>query len=216
MKKSPPGRGRTGCLPCPGRKSGFSGIPWTRSSTPFLVTDAQCSCAADGGTAGGCAPFRRCVIEVPKIIPSRRLVRYAQLAEQLVDVPTPSPAHVPVPRMEDQLVEVPQIVTHIVPQSFFASTDGYVWSQLSGPWGVYWWRCGTSHTQWTPHRGTPPGQGGIEILARGEWTSVRSCSSCSSSPRRTSSPLQFPRQSAGHSSCATEGRFHSAVLEQGC
>ena len=28
--------------------------------------------------------------------------------------------------------------------------------------------------------------------------------------------IQFPRQSAGHSSCATEGRFHSAVLEQGC
>ena len=25
-----------------------------------------------------------------------------------------------------------------------------------------------------------------------------------------------PRQSAGHSSCATERRFHSAVLEQGC
>ena len=25
-----------------------------------------------------------------------------------------------------------------------------------------------------------------------------------------------PRQSAGHSSCAIEGRFHSAVLEQGC
>ena len=24
------------------------------------------------------------------------------------------------------------------------------------------------------------------------------------------------RQSAGHSSCATEERFHSAVLEQGC
>ena len=45
------------------------------------------------------------------------------------------------------------------------STDGYVWSQLTGPSGVYWWRCGTSHTQWTPNRGTPPGQGGIEILA---------------------------------------------------
>ena len=28
--------------------------------------------------------------------------------------------------------------------------------------------------------------------------------------------IQFPRQSAGHSSCATEGTFHSAVLEQGC
>ena len=28
--------------------------------------------------------------------------------------------------------------------------------------------------------------------------------------------IQFPRQSARHSSCATEGRPHSAVLEQGC
>ena len=97
------------------------------------------------------------VIEVPKIIleniPSQRLVRDPQLAEQLVDMPTPSPAHVPVSRMEDQLVEVPQIVTHLVPQSFFVSTEGYVWSQLSGPSGVSWWRCGTSHTQWTP----PPG-----------------------------------------------------------
>ena len=94
------------------------------------------------------------VIEVPKIIleniPPRRLVRDPQLAEQLVAVPTPSPAHDPVPCMEDQLVEVPQIVTHIVPRSFFVSTDGNVWSQLSGPSGVYWWRCGTSHTQWTP------------------------------------------------------------------
>ena len=116
-------------------------------------------------------PVAEQVIEVPKIIlkniPLRRLVRDPQLAEQLVDVPTPSPAHAPVPRMEDQLVEVPQIVTHIVPQSLFVSTDGYVWSQLSGPSRVYWWRCGTSHTQWTrppgytarPGRYTNTGQG---------------------------------------------------------
>ena len=33
-----------------------------------------------------------------------------------------------------------------------------------GP-GVYWWRVGTSFAQWTPPRGSPPGQGGKEILA---------------------------------------------------
>ena len=102
-------------------------------------------------------PVAEQVIEVPKIIleniPSRRSVREPRLAEQLVDVPSPSPAHALVPRVEDQLVEVPQIVTHIVPQSFFVSTDGYIWSQLTGPAGVYWWRCGTSHTQWTPPLG---------------------------------------------------------------
>ena len=102
-------------------------------------------------------PVAEQVIEVPKIIfeniPPRRLVREPQLAEQLVEVPTPSPAHVPVPRMEDQLVEVPQIETHIVPRSFFVGTDEHIWCQLRGPAGVYWWRCGTTHTQWTP----PPG-----------------------------------------------------------
>ena len=84
-------------------------------------------------------PVAEQVIEVPKIIleniPPRRLVRDPQLAEQLVAVPTPFPAHVPVPRLEDQLVEVPQIVTHIVPRSFFVSTDGYIWCQLREPAG---------------------------------------------------------------------------------
>ena len=71
---------------------------------------------------------------MPKIILEnilpRRLVRDPQLAEQLVAVPTPFPAHVPVPRLEDQLVEVPQ--THIVPRSFFVSTDRNIWCQLRG------------------------------------------------------------------------------------
>ena len=97
------------------------------------------------------------VIEVPKIfvddIPSRLSVREPQLAQQLVEVPTPSPALVPAPRMEDQLVEVPPIVPHVVPQSFLAGADGHCWAQISGPTGVYWWRVGTSHTQWT----SPPG-----------------------------------------------------------
>ena len=42
-----------------------------------------------------------------------------------------------------------------------------------------------------PHRGTPPGQGGIQILARGSWTSLRSCSVSSSSPSRTCSSPRF-------------------------
>ena len=95
------------------------------------------------------------VIAVPMIfvddIPPRRLVRDPQLAEQLVAVPTPSPALAPVPRMEHQLVEVPPVVPQLVP--FFAGDDGYVWRQLSGPTGAYWWRVGSSHTQWAP----PPG-----------------------------------------------------------
>ena len=85
----------------------------------------------------GLIPVAEQVFEVPKIIlekiPSRCSVREPQLAEQLVDVPTTSPALVPAPRMEDQLVEVPPIVPHVVPQSFFAGTGGYVWSQIFGP-----------------------------------------------------------------------------------
>ena len=120
------------------------------------------------------------VIEVPKISSSRRRCRrrrvpVVQTAEQLVEVPTPSPAHVPVPRMEDQLVEVPQIVTHIVPRSFFVSTDTHTPVDPLPP----------------PHRDTPPGQGGIQILAKGEWTSLRPCSSCSSSPSRLCTVPRF-------------------------
>ena len=95
------------------------------------------------------------VIEVPKILQHVALQRSSlqepQLAEQLVEVPTPSPALPPVPQMEHQLVEVPPIVPQLV--GFFAGSDGYVWRQLSGPTGAYWWRVGSSHTQSAP----PPG-----------------------------------------------------------
>ena len=101
------------------------------------------------------------VIEVPKILQHTVLQRSSlqepQMVDQLVTVPT-NPDTVlcvftrsPAPPMEDQLVEVPPIVPQLV--GFFAGADGYVWRQLSGPTGVYWWRVGSSHTQWAP----PPG-----------------------------------------------------------
>ena len=101
------------------------------------------------------------VIEVPKIlqhtVPHRSSLLEPQMAEQLAEVPT-NPDTVlcvftrsPAPRMEDQLVEVPPIVPQLVP--FFTGADGYVWRQLSGPTGAYWWRVGSSHTQWAPPTG---------------------------------------------------------------
>ena len=77
------------------------------------------------------------VIEVPKILQHKVLQRSSlqepQLAEQLVEVPTPSPALAPVPQTEHQLVEVPPIVPQLV--GFFAGDD-------AGPTTAYWWRCG--------------------------------------------------------------------------
>ena len=100
------------------------------------------------------------VIEVPKILQHTVLQRSSlqepQMVDQLVTVPT-NPDTVllvftrsPAPPVEDQLVEVPPIVPQLV--GFFAGADGYAWRQLSGPTGVYWWRVGSSHTQWAPHR----------------------------------------------------------------
>ena len=79
------------------------------------------------------------VIEVPKILQHTVLQRSSlqepQLAEQLVEVPTPSPALAPVTQTEHQLVDVSRIVPQPVP--FFAGAGGYVWRQLSGPTGAY-------------------------------------------------------------------------------
>ena len=111
-------------------------------------------------------PVAEQVIEVPKMIfeniPSRRSVLEPQLAEQLVDVPTPSLALVPVSRMEGKAADR---ASHRPPTP-------------SGP---------------PSHRGTPPGQGGTEILALIQDVRVLLCRD------------SVPRQSAGHSSCATEG-----------
>ena len=127
------------------------------------------------------------VTEVPKIfvddIPSRLSVREPQLAEQLVEVPTPSPALVPVPRMEDQLVEVPPIVPQFVPAVVLR---GCRWVRLVANLDLR----GSTGGRWAPptpsgplHRGTPPGQGGKEILAAA--TVAGKCSTSSSSPCRS-------------------------------
>ena len=76
------------------------------------------------------------VIEVPKILQHTVLQRSSlqepQLAEQLVEVPTPSPALAPVPQMEHQLVEVPPIVPHLV--GFFR---GCRWVRVAAALGAY-------------------------------------------------------------------------------
>ena len=70
----------------------------------------------------------------------------------------------------------------------------------------------------TRRRDTPPAQGGKELLGRDDCG--RPFDPAARVPAvqvvRVLAAIQFPRQSAGHSSCATEGRFHSAVLGQGC
>ena len=63
----------------------------------------------------------------------------------------------------------------------------------------------------TRRRDTPPGQGWIEILAQDDCG--RPCDHAVCVPEvqvvRVLCRDSVPRQSAGHSSCATEGRFHS-------
>ena len=141
------------------------------------------------------------VIAVPKIfvgdIPPRRLCREPQMVDQLVTVPT-NPDIVlcvftrsPVSPMEDQLVEVPPIVPQPVP--FFAGADGYVWRQLSGPKGAYWWRVGSSHTQWAPPVDVP-----VYMQHKFQQSLVL---------------RSVHQQSGGYSSCYTETGMHNPQLQ---
>ena len=62
----------------------------------------------------------------------------------------PTSPGAPEPQTENQLVAVPPIVSQqprIISQSFVAGADGH---RSRGQRGLYWWRTGTSHTQWTP------------------------------------------------------------------
>ena len=61
-------------------------------------------------------------------------------------------------------MKVPPIVPQLVP--FFAGADGYVWRELSGLTGGLLVEGGAPLIpSGPPHRGTPPVQGGKEILA---------------------------------------------------
>ena len=172
-------------------------------------------CRADVGTVRTSWSF-----EMPKILQhtasSRSSPPEPQLAEQLVGVPTPSPALLPVPQMEHQLVEVPPIVPQLV--GFFAGAMGTCGGSSRGLQG-------TTGGGWAPltpsgplHRGAPPGQGGIQILALGDRG--RPCDHAVCVPAvqvvRVLCRDSVHRQSAGPSSCATEEIFYCAVLEQGC
>ena len=95
------------------------------------------------------------VIAVPKIscpsCPLRVAVVDTRMAEQLVDVPTPSFHEVNTRRRRVWLAR-------------YLDADGHRWFHCVGPQGVYW--C-TLTTQWDPLREPPPVQGGIQILGRG-------------------------------------------------
>ena len=62
---------------------------------------------------------------------------------------------------EEEEEQHPQVVR----KSRVRDAHGRSWCRVVGPAGVYWWMIGTSTAQYTSRRGSPPGQGGIQILA---------------------------------------------------
>ena len=163
------------------------------------------------------------VIDVPTIvlqdrIPQRTVRRCAQMAEQLVEVPT-------VPFFVEQTVDIP------VPRTvLFIASDGHEWCRIVGPTGVYFWRVGTPYTQWEPPEGytASPGRyintGNAEVwlvvdvpvtmhykfqqsspVYVGRYLRFRSSTECWL--------LQFLHRDRAHSAnCTVTLRFHSAVL----
>ena len=150
---------QTVCPTCLVHRSGYSGATRSRLSTsPLQTLDDPAPQMVEQ------------LVEVFRLIDTR-------VPEQVIDVPKitsqdviPPRAVLRVPQMAEQLVEVPTVPC--LPQGMtilarFSDAAGHSWSQVAGPTtGVFWWRSGTLHVQWTPsQRGTPPGQGGIQILA---------------------------------------------------
>ena len=165
------------------------------------------------------------VIDVPKIVcpprVARAVLRAPQLAEELMEVPTPITYSslmlrlvqarregIPVPQLAEQRVQVPwvppasvlrapvpQTENQLVEAPQFRSfvCNGQVWARISGP-----------TPSGTSRRDTPPAQGGIEILGRDD------CGRPFDHAARVPAvqvvrvaAIQFSRQSAGHSSYAT-------------
>ena len=119
-KKSPAGRGRTGSLPCPRRRSEICGAPCSRSSIlslRFLFSMIlrrrwfeQLSDVLQFFDA--LMPVPEQVIEVPKVLPEdvpvRTAVRDSQLAEHLVEVPT-IVSFSSRQRIVEQIVDIPVV-----------------------------------------------------------------------------------------------------------
>ena len=92
------------------------------------------------------------VIDVPKItsqdvIPQRAVLRVPQMAEQLVDEPTPSFDDFELVEEEEEEGEE-ELQPSLVPESYFRDDFGREWCRVYGPEGVYWWMIGTSAVQW--------------------------------------------------------------------
>ena len=99
VRHQPPG-GQHRCLRCC-RRTGFSGAPWSRSSTQYRLDMLS---PLDFRVAEQ-------VIGVPKIVcplrAARTVLRAPQLAEQLVEVPTPVPYSSLLQRIMEQNVDIP-------------------------------------------------------------------------------------------------------------
>ena len=96
------------------------------------------------------------VIEVPKITFHDAILQRAglpepQMAEQLVDEPVPSFDDFELVEASEE--EEEEELPRMVPGTRAWDAEGHEWSWVVGPEGVYWWRIGTSITQWTPPEG---------------------------------------------------------------
>ena len=156
------------------------------------------------------------VMEVPKIfvddIPPRRLCRDPQMAEQLVEVPTPSPALVPVPRVEDQAADRASASPVFCRCGWVRlAADLWTYGGLLVEGGLL------SHPVGPPHRGIPPGQGGIEILAASTLGDVAVVDVPVNMQHKFQQSLvlhSVHQQSGGCSSCYTETGLHSAFCAE--
>ena len=74
--------------------------------------------------------------------------RCEQLVEQLVEVPAPS----------SRDCVIAQTLSEVVLARYWAA-DGCEWSHCSGARGLYWWKSGTRHTQWSTPEGVTASPG---------------------------------------------------------
>ena len=172
-------RGRTGCLPCLGRRSESRGniVEQSVDIVPVVqllhvpVPHQVDSVVEVLKILDKSLPDVEQVIEVPKILQQTVLHRSSlqepQLAEQLVEVSTPSPALVPVPQMEHQMVEV--LSDRASACWVFRGCRWVRVAAASGAYGGLLVEGGLlSHPVAPPTWVHSPGQGGIQILALGD------------------------------------------------
>ena len=139
--------GQTVCSTCLDRRSGFSGTPWSRLT--IQCRSSRYSTVQVLRVIDTVVPEQ--VIDVPKItsqdvIPQRAVLRVPQMAEQLVDEPTPSFDDFEL--VEEEEEEDEQQQPSLVTESYFRDDFGREWCRVCGREGFYWWMIGTSTVQW--------------------------------------------------------------------